>query len=75
MLLERGEVKPCALAADQPVGEFEDMQEADAYRPVAAIEAKHLTRGSRVQDGLVDDAVLADQAAHSFEPRDLQADQ
>lgn len=70
--LNRCQVQPGGLPADQPIGEVEDVQQAESHRLAAALEAEHLTRGGGVQDGFVDYVILAVPAADGLEPRDGQ---
>lgn len=73
--LDRGEVEPGALPADQPVGEVEHVQQPGSHRPAAAVEAEDLAHGSGMQDGFVDHVILAAPAADRLEPRDRKRGQ
>ena len=67
LLLDGGEVDPGAFAADQAVGEVEDVQKAHLDAASAPFEPEDLAHRRRVQDRLVDDMVVAVPPPHGLE--------
>src|SRR3954470_3619056 len=72
LLLDRRGVEPRALARDEPVGEVEDVEDARAHRPPAAVEPERVAVGEPVKDRLVDDVALAVPAPDGLEAVDAQ---
>jgi hypothetical protein len=70
LLLDGGEVDPCAFAANQTVAEVEYVQEPRPHRPAAPLEPERRAFRRCVQDRLVDDVVVAVPASHEFEALD-----
>src|SRR4051812_1561143 len=72
LLLNRREVDPGALAADQPAREVEDVQEARLNRATATLEPERPARGRGVEDRLVDHVVRAVAAPDGLEAPDAK---
>src|SRR3712207_4198261 len=72
LLLDRGEIDPGALLADQAIAEVEDVQEAGVHRSALSVHAERVPHRGGVQDGLVDDVVGAVPTVDGFEAIDPQ---